>query len=1066
METVKRLSHIEHVLLRPSVYVGSVDVTEELRWIRVGSKFSQERVWYPPALLKIFDEILVNALDRNTLFPMDVKMIAVSIDNIGCISVENTGPLGGIAVEMNSGENMWNPELTFGHLLTSTNYNDDIARYVGGQNGYGAKLANIFSSKFAVVIKDSINKKVYTQSWSDNMHKCEPPIIKKYVGATSSVCISFTPDWGRFNMGGIDADFYKIIEKRVWDSQVCTSKSCKLLFQGSVISKLNFKQYCQMYLDDTGLLTNYEVDDLEIGVAPSTDGFKHVSFVNGLCTTVGGTHVDVIVNNICRSLDYRPSMVKNALFIFVKARIVNPSFSSQLKTECTSKMKPIPVTSPTIIKKIMSSGVNDILSASVKLKDMKELKKTDGSQRKNKIIGIPKLDDANLAGTGKSRECTLIITEGDSAKTLAVAGLSVVGRDRWGVFPLRGKCKNVRDASMKQLVDNQEFSDLKKIIGLQQEKRYTSLHELRYGRLMIMTDADNDGSHIKGLILNMFHFFWPNLLELGFIVSLVTPILKATKNGHTKSFYTESSFRDWWGGHSGTGWKIKYYKGLGTSTSKEAQEYFKNIDRLTVGFSSTSTTTDSITLAFDKKMADDRKQWLLNTTRDGVTGIDYGNIQAISVSDFIYRDLVNFSLADLKRSIAHLCDGLKPSQRKVLYTCFTRNIHEEVKVAQLASIVSEKTSYHHGEVSLAETIVKLAQNHIGSNNINLLHPGGQFGTRLMGGKDASQSRYIFTHLRGLTTRILFPKKDDPILTYLKDDGKDIEPEYYIPIIPMILVNGTDGIGTGFSSSIPPFNAISIIATINNILRGRETVEPLHPWFRGFRGNIVQTSHQHWVAEGVYSRSDDKITITELPPGRWTQDYKEYLDTLIDKGVIKSYVNKSTIDHVHFDLTGCSDNIDLKLSKSITTTNMHLFHPVDGIKRYATAEEIIKNFIEIRLKYYEKRRGHWLRVIDDKISLLENKMSFIKMVVAGSVVVFMRKKSELVNEMTRRGFTHIDKLLEISTYQYTEDYIKALQGEIVDLQMERTTLFESTPRGMYKKDIKLCNEMLNEELYIR
>ena len=187
----------------------------------------------------------------------------------------------------------------------------------------------------------------------------------------------------------------------------------------------------------------------------------------------------------------------------------------------------------------------------------------------------------------------------------------------------------------------------------------------------------------------------------------------------------------------------------------------------------------------------------------------YGTIQEIGISEFIHRDLVNFSLADLRRSVAHMCDGLKPSQRKVMYACFKKNLREEMKVAQLAAYVSEKTSYHHGEVSLADTIVKLAHDYVGSNNMNYLEPCGQFGTRLMGGKDASQTRYIFTRLTP-DARKLFDPRDDPVLNYLQDDGKSIEPEYFVPVIPTVLINGTEGIGTGFSTNIPPFNPRDII----------------------------------------------------------------------------------------------------------------------------------------------------------------------------------------------------------------------------------------------------------------
>jgi len=416
---------------------------------------------------------------------------------------------------------------------------------------------------------------------------------------------------------------------------------------------------------------------------------------------------------------------------------------------------------------------------------------------------------------------------------LAVAGLSVVGRDHYGVFPLRGKCKNVRDVSVAQLTSNQEFNDLKKILGLQQGKEYKNVSDLRYGRLMIMTDADNDGSHIKGLILNMIHYFWPSLLKLGFVVSMVTPIIKATKASQTKSFYTDSAFRTWYGDGK-QGWKIKYYKGLGTSTSAEAREYFKKIQDLTVKFDVDTMTDDSIILAFDKKKADARKLWLLeNTAKDAdQLEVPYGSVKQLDISDFVHKDLVNFSLADLKRSIAHMADGLKPSQRKVMFACFKKNLKDEMKVAQLAAFVAEKSAYHHGEVSLADTIVKLANDYTGSNNINLLEPCGQFGTRLMGGKDASQTRYIFTKLTK-DARKIFDPRDDAVLNYLDDDGRSIEPDFYMPTLPMVLVNGTEGIGTGFSCYVPPFNPDDIKENIKRYLKGDEIVS-MRPWFRGSR----------------------------------------------------------------------------------------------------------------------------------------------------------------------------------------------------------------------------------------
>jgi len=577
-----------------------------------------------------------------------------------------------------------------------------------------------------------------------------------------------------------------------------------------------------------------------------------------------------------------------------------------------------------------------------------------------------------------------------------------------------------------------------------------------------MTDADNDGSHIKGLILNMIHYFWPSLLKLNFVVSMVTPIIKATKGSETKSFYTDSTFRHWYG-NGKQGWKIKYYKGLGTSTSAEAREYFKKIKDLTVQFDTDETMDDSIILAFDKTKSDSRKTWLLESTEKKASELEipYGNVERLGISDFIHKDLVNFSLADLKRSIAHVSDGLKPSQRKVLYACFTKNLTSEMKVAQLAAYVSEKTSYHHGEVSLADTIVKLAHNFMGSNNINLLEPCGQFGTRLMGGKDASQTRYIFTKLTK-SARQLFDPRDDPVLQYLDDDGKQIEPEYYVPILPTVLVNGTEGIGTGFSSYIPPFNPDDIRMNIERVLTG-ENVIPMKPWFDKFTGRVFSNEEGLWITEGTWVHTGNILKITELPPGRWTQEYKEYLDTLMEKKKITNYTNNSTTESVNFEITGYTgkDIIkDFKLQKTFHVSNMHLFHPEKGIHKYTSPEEILLDFVSIRTKTYKKRKTHLITTLKNKLQKLENVSKFIDMVIHEKLIVFKRKRSELEHEM-EKIFDKIDNsydyLLNIKTYQYTHEAVQNLREETTKSKVELDTLQKMSHVDMWKRDLKIYKQ---------
>ncbi len=1069
MESVQKLSHIEHVLKRPDSYVGPVDAVREPYWVLSGKKFKKTTTKYSPALLKIFDEVLVNAIDRNSMYPKQVTAISINVDkNSGMVTIDNNGPLGGLVIQKNQKEDVWNPELVFGHLLTSTNYDDTQKRIVGGRNGYGAKLANIYSKWFSVIIKDPETKQEYSQEWFDNMSTCYPPKMKKFNGATASVSVSFKPDWSRFGMKDMENGIYKIMEKRVWDANICTSANCKVKFNGEALPKQNFEAYAKMH-EGVENVYSATTDRWSVCIGPSEDGMEQVSFVNGLCTTKGGTHVDHvaslvasgIIDDMAKKIKLKPQQVKATFRIFVKATLENPTFSSQVKSECTLKVPDFGSRfemPKTFVKNVLKTGISDELTALSKFKEMKELAKTDGGARKSKITGIPKLDDANKAGTAQSKKCTLIVTEGDSAKTLAVAGLSVVGRDHYGVFPLRGKCKNVRDASVAQLSSNQEFSDLKKILGLQQGKEYTDVSELRYGRLMIMTDADNDGSHIKGLIINMIHAFWPSLLDLGFVVSMVTPIIKATRGSQSKSFYTDSAFRAWYGDGK-TGWRIKYYKGLGTSTSAEAREYFKMIETLTVKFDVDVMTDESVVLAFDKKKADARKTWLLESTAKDANQLEvsYGNIKQLNISDFIHKDLVNFSLADLKRSIAHVADGLKPSQRKVMYSCFQKNLKDEMKVAQLAAYVAEKSAYHHGEVSLAETIVKLANDFTGSNNINLLEPCGQFGTRLMGGKDASQTRYIFTKLTK-EARTIFDPRDDDILTYLDDDGRSIEPEYYMPTLPMVLVNGSEGIGTGFSCYVPPFNPEDIKKNILSATRGQGMTK-MTPWFRGFKGTIQKQDDDSWVTRGVWTIIGKTIKVSELPPGRWTQDYKEHLDTLVEKKTIGSFTNNSTTENVDFviqDYSGRDLVKDLKLEKTIRCSNMHLFHPTKGICKYESAEDILQDFINLRVEYYVKRKARLLEITKRKAELCSRRAQFVKRVIDGDIVVFKRKKQDLEEELSAmfpRVDDSFDYLLHTKTVDYTEERVAALFKEWEDLNEEVKTLQATGYLDMWKTDIK-------------
>ena len=1015
-----------------------------------------------------------------------MKYIKVTIDKENnSISVKNGGK--GIPIEIHKEYNIYVPQLIFGNLLTSSNYNDDIKKTTGGRNGYGAKLTNIFSKKFIVETADKKNGKIYKQIFSNNMLKVTEPEIKKY-NKEDFTCITFQPDLQKFKMDKLDNDIISLFIKRVYDMSGVTPKSVNVYYNEEKIDIRNFQDYISMYTnaikdeDEEDAIIYYEQPNerWEIGMSLSESQFQQVSFVNSISTSKGGTHVNYVTDKIVqkileviqkknKTLNIKPQHVKQHIWIFVNCLIENPAFDSQTKETLTTKKDEFGSSfdlSDKYIKQILNSGIIERCLRYAKTREEERcLKKLNGKNKKSvRLLGIEKLDDANLAGTRNSDKCTLILTEGDSAKSLAMAGIEVVGRDTFGCFPLRGKMLNVREAPPNKIAKNQEVQYLMKILGIRIGENYTDVKNLRYGSIMIMTDQDVDGSHIKGLIINFIHTFWPSLIKInGFLKQFITPIIKASKGNEIYSFYTLPEYKQWVEKRNKNikGFKIKYYKGLGTSTSKEAQEYFSNIDKHRIYFDYTNDIDDeSIDMAFNKKKTEERKNWLMKFDPNSPP-LDL-DIDKISYQEFINRELVLFSLYDNQRSIPSLCDGLKPSERKILYGCFKRNLKDEVKVAQLIGYISEHSAYHHGEQSLASTIVGMSQNYVGTNNINLLMPIGQFGTRNLGGKDCASARYIYTSLNKVT-RHIFNSNDFPLMNYIVEEGQKIEPNYYLPIIPMILVNGTEGIGTGWSTNVPCFNPREIIQNLKNKLNGGNFTK-MHPWYKGFTGDIIEDSKKgngSYIVNGKYywdEKDPNVLHIIEIPLKKWTRDYKNFLQGFMGIEVIedkdndkkgkkgKGKKNKNndgneekskekkkkpiiledikqnhSNNKVHFEIKFLpeftekfkeNDALLIKtfgLQSTLSLTNMVLFDQNGKIKRYTSIEEILNIFYDLRLELYDKRKVYMLSILKKDLGILSNKVRFIKAVISEELILKNKKRAILVNELLDSGYDTMSKL---------------------------------------------------------
>jgi DNA topoisomerase II len=1138
-------SQKDQILLRPGQHIGSVK--NELQLIYIADEnchIIQKEINYNCGLIHIFYEILSNAQDNyfkslETEHPL--KKIMVNIDpETGSISIWNDGLYIPTVIhkwhtgEEKIAEKIYEAELIFGHLNSSGNYNDsETARVGGGLHGHGAKLTNIFSKTFAVETFDPDTGLRFNQTFTNNMSEKTVPIIKQLKQKKGWTCITFTADFERFGITGYTNDHIGVMKKMCIDAAMITGQN--VYFNNEKMPVKNLKIYSDCYVSNSESFVEFKTPECNVIIREKDANLDlhQISFVNGINTIDGGVHVDIwkeavykqLVEKIVKKLkiktNFKNKNLDQYLIIFVKCNLENPHFKGQTKEKLVS---PVPVIDASIVTQgkinnmLKWSFVETIQKGLVK-HDLRDLAKQNGTKVQNVALGIEKADDAKLAGTKDSQKCTLYITEGLSAKTFVVAGLKNIkdGNKLTGILPVKGKILNVRDASPKQIAENKEITHLIKMLGLKYGTDYNddkAYKSLRYGSIKILTDADVDGAHIKGLIINFFAHFFPSLLDREFITSIRTPIVKI-KNGPT--FYYEKDFHDW--AEKNNNFKAKYYKGLGTSTNDDIETVFK--DPFLVQYVNDSTAIEKVDMAFAKKRANDRKEWLKTFTGETIKYKKYKGIEQVPITSFINYEFIHFSIADCERSIPNLIDGLKLSQRKALHIGLS--LKEEQKLESFAGRVSNETNYHHGVISMQSTIINMAQTFVASNNIPLFENIGQFGTRLEKGQDAASARYLTTRISKITQKI-FRKEDLPILEYLIEENNKIEPKYFVPIIPMLLVNGVNGIGTGHSTDIPCFNPIDIVKWIKNWLKNKDANhENLIPWYRGFKGKIIQDENnpQKYYSRGIVTKVDDHYHVSEIPISISIEQFKENLVELSglkqqEKGQKVDTYDAMTVADLREELkiigtpaTGTKqvlitklknahketgtplptkiikggnklvekfnfvmdtvkinfdiwtvDNAELgpqfKLQDTITMTNMVAFDGKCTLRKYENTVEILTEFCNVRYDFYVKRKKYLIKVYETEKLILESKAKFIKITIDKPNFLKQDEQDIFVyfenNNYYKKPIDNFKYLTDMPVRNFTADKYKALLAEIDKITEQIDYIKKKTPTQMWNDEL--------------
>jgi len=734
----------------------------------------------------------------------------------------------------------------------------------------------------------------------------------------------------------------------------------------------------------------------------------------------------------------------------------------------------------------------------------KALKKKDG--KKTRHTEVVECEDANFAGTKQGTQCTLILTEGKSAKGYATHALAHLPgkRDYFGTFPLRGKPLNTMNADIIKIVNNRVILDLKEVLGLREGVDYTvdtNYSTLRYGKILIMADADEDGKHIVGLLMVLFHKLYPSLIAREFIMLLRTPIIRVSKNKDKISFLSAREYLDWLSlnpDHSK--WRHKYLKGLASSKPEEITLDFMNPKYVQVVYDDSSDAY--LNLAFNEKLSDSRKEWLTILK-------DYLYVETwdrLPISYFIDQELIGFVRDNLGRSIPRLMDGLKESMRKILWGMYTyktwgscgryengrarigksdikTNNAGSIKVGTLASHVQESTAYKHGEQCLAQTIINMAFDFVGSNNIEYFYQDGLFGTRNDIGEDAGSPRYIFCRPSSILPYI-YRFEDFPLMEFEVDEGEDQEPVSFYPIIPMILVNGSNGIGSAYSTTIPKFNPLDLTNWIKNRLNGMEhQLEPI-PWYKGFTGTItgkeakikgdeeveVEVENEKGETEivsmtvgsgirykitGSYSYVGSDIHVTELPIGVSMNRYDSFLMSLIQKKKLYDKHTHCTSNDVHFKLMGYTGEVShkaLRLVKTISTSNMIVLDEKDIPKRYKKVTDILNDFYVKRLQVYAARKQY---LIDEEMKIipeLQEKIRFITDVVDGNIIIFRRSKVDIVRQLEERKFEK-DIFKSVSLEGCTEEDINKLKDKLQTHLDKHQMLMNLAPESIWYSELE-------------
>lgn len=437
-----------------------------------------------------------------------------------------------------------------------------------------------------------------------------------------------------------------------------------------------------------------------------------------------------------------------------------------------------------------------------------------------------------------------------------------------------------------------------------------------------------------------------------------------------------------------------------------------------------------------------------------------------SITDFLNNEYSSAAVYMTYRSIPCCIDGLKNSHRKIVYTSKKKNLKNLTKVSVLASTAISESQYIHGDVSLQQVCVTLAKKYTGSNNLPVLLGNGNFGTRQM--NDASAARYIFAQPQNYFN-LLFKEEDDPGLISQMFEGDEIEPRFYTPTLPLVLINGSLGIGVGFSSNILCRDTNNMIEAIRQKMKNKEPSDSLFiPQWNGFKGSVIAEGPNKWSINGAMTLNKKIAHITEIPIPYQLRDYLNILDKLEEDGIIEKYVDlsDSKTDSFEFDVTLSVPESkkdfntifkDLKLSNPITES-LTCIDENNAIREFDSPKDIFNHYYKVKIEYLKIRIANEIKRLEKETSDLKQVRDFINGVIDGTINL-KDKKAAVETNLKNKGYTIIDRLLAMPLYSITFEKAEEIRKKYENKVKELEDMKKETPVSIWKKDLIALEKVL-------